>query len=110
MLCALRPGTVDADYALRLIKRAGVNTVPNAICGSLSGGMLQRLIMARELDGMPHIVLAFNPLQGLDIESQQNAIASLRRAARTGSAVLVASSALFPPEAADRVIRYQEEL
>lgn len=104
VLCALRPGAVDTAYAAALIKRAGVDTVPSALCSSLSGGMLQRLIMARELDLLPPVVLAFNPLQGLDRASQQRSIAALRQAAMAGSAVVVASSALFPAEEADRVV------
>lgn len=131
MLCITHKGPVDGEYADNLIKRAGVAASARDMVKSLSGGMLQRLIMARELDTavkcnhknafarhtavhikkrdaikeMPCAVLAFNPLQGLDSESAQNTINYLRQAARNKKAVLVASSALFPEEAADKVIK-----
>jgi simple sugar transport system ATP-binding protein len=60
----------------------------------LSGGNLQKVLVAREVSGKPTVLVAINPTKGLDIRSQittRNAIASLKQ---TGCAVLLISEDL----------------
>ncbi len=61
---------------------------------SLSGGNQQKLILARELDGAPELVVAENPTRGLDIRATRAVHARLRAAATSESAVVIHSSDL----------------
>lgn len=104
MLCAMYWGKIDERKAKSIIDISGVETTPSALCSSLSGGMLQRLILTRETIDMPPIILAFNPLYGLDTLSMKNTLSVLKNAARGGAIVAVFSTALFPENKADKVI------
>lgn len=104
VLCACHHGKVDDSYAQLLIEGGGVDIKPKDRASSLSGGMLERLIMVRELYTRPALIFAFNPLQGLDYASQKDTVDAMRSAARGGSAVLVVSNAPYPQEEADRVV------
>ena len=61
---------------------------------SLSGGNQQKLVLARELDEAPTLVVAENPTRGLDIRASQSVHARLRDAARSGAGVAFYSSDL----------------
>lgn len=60
----------------------------------LSGGNQQKLVLARELDGDPKLVVAENPTRGLDIRATGDVHDRLRAAARNGAGVVVYSSDL----------------
>jgi len=62
--------------------------------GGLSGGNQQKVILARELDRRPEVLVASEPTRGLDIESTRFVHAQLRAAAAAGAAVLVITSDL----------------
>ncbi len=68
-------------------------TGPNDRAGSLSGGNLQKLILARELSGSPALFVAEQPTQGLDIASTEEVWAALIRQ-REQSGVLLFSGDL----------------
>jgi general nucleoside transport system ATP-binding protein len=61
---------------------------------TLSGGNQQKLVLARELDGSPRLVVAENPTRGLDIRAAQAISERLRAVAESGAAVLLYSSDL----------------
>lgn len=61
---------------------------------SLSGGNQQKLVLGRELDDRPALVVAENPTRGLDIRATRDVHDRLREAAAAGSAVVVYSSDL----------------
>jgi ABC-type uncharacterized transport system ATPase subunit len=61
---------------------------------TLSGGNQQKLVLARELDGEPELVVAENPTRGLDIRATRSVHARLRAAATSQSAVVMHSSDL----------------
>lgn len=61
---------------------------------ALSGGNQQKLILARELDANPPLVVAENPTRGLDIRATRAVHDRLRAAADIGAAVVVYSSDL----------------
>lgn len=61
---------------------------------ALSGGNQQKLVLARELEGNPPLVVAENPTRGLDIRASRAVHDRLRAAATNGSAVVVYSSDL----------------
>ena len=55
---------------------------------ALSGGNQQRLVLARELDGHPTLFVAINPTRGLDVAATTEIHRRLRRASRSGMAVV----------------------
>lgn len=88
------PSTLRA-IGRRLITGAGVvtpsvDTPPDA----LSGGNLQKYIVARELSTQPLLVLAEDPTRGVDIGSATAIRGELRAAAERGAAVVLASTDL----------------
>ena len=60
------------EYTKKIIKKANINTTYNQKAKTLSGGMLQRLILERELDTNPKILILCESLQGLDKQSSLN--------------------------------------
>lgn len=107
LLCAMRKGTVDKDYADELISRAGVTVKSGETAAALSGGMLQRLILARELDTGPLYIIACEPLQGLDTQSSYRTSKLLASFASRGCIVLVLSSSDFPENLCGAVYRLE---
>jgi general nucleoside transport system ATP-binding protein len=79
----------------RAIRRLGVRPANHRIAaGSLSGGNQQRLVVGRELDTEPGVIVVAEPTRGLDPGSARDVIVALRAAARGGAAVLVIASDL----------------
>jgi ABC-type uncharacterized transport system ATPase subunit len=71
--------------------RASAATIP---ARTLSGGNQQRLVLARELDGQPALIVAENPTRGLDVRAMADVHARLRAARDAGAAVVLYSSDL----------------
>jgi simple sugar transport system ATP-binding protein len=61
---------------------------------SLSGGNQQKVVVARELDREPQLLVAVTPTRGLDIRAAQAVHDRLRLAARGGAAVLLITTDL----------------
>jgi ABC-type uncharacterized transport system ATPase subunit len=61
---------------------------------ALSGGTIQKLILARELDRHPSVCIIAEPTAGLDLQSQRSLAAILRELATSGSAVVILSSSI----------------
>jgi simple sugar transport system ATP-binding protein len=62
--------------------------------GALSGGNIQRMILAREMAGNPKLILAFYPTRGLDVQSAIAARDLLMASRNTGAGVLLISEDL----------------
>jgi simple sugar transport system ATP-binding protein len=60
----------------------------------LSGGNLQRVVLAREVDDDARVIVAEQPTQGLDLGGTELVWEALRRARRQGVGVLLVSSDL----------------
>jgi simple sugar transport system ATP-binding protein len=72
---------------------------------ALSGGNVQRAVIARELAHDPKLVIALYPTQGLDVPSAASVRALLRRACMRGAGVLLISEDLDElDEMADRLL------
>jgi ribose transport system ATP-binding protein len=65
---------------------------PKLKLGSLSGGNQQKVVMIKWLQGKPRLLLLHEPTQGVDVGARQALFAALHDAARTGTAILCASS------------------
>lgn len=66
----------------------------DAMAGALSGGNQQKLVLARELEAKPRIVIVENPTRGLDIAATAAVHARLLHARDAGAAVILYSSDL----------------
>jgi simple sugar transport system ATP-binding protein len=81
--------------AVELIERYSIRASgPRQLAGSLSGGNQQKVLLARELDRRPRVIVACEPTRGLDLEATRFVHAQLRAAAAEGAAILMITSDL----------------
>jgi simple sugar transport system ATP-binding protein len=81
--------------AEELILRYRVKTSsPDALVGTLSGGNVQRAVLARELSGEVEVLVAANPVFGLDFAAVADIHAQIMAARNRGTAVLLVSEDL----------------
>jgi len=80
-----------AERLARFDVRAGSPLVP---VRQLSGGNQQKLVLARELDGEPAVIVAHNPVRGLDVAAARFVFAQLLAQRRRGAGVLLIHSDL----------------
>jgi simple sugar transport system ATP-binding protein len=83
------------DHARDLARRFDVRCGSvSASVSTLSGGNQQKLILGRELDPAPELIIAVNPARGLDIAATADTLRRLRAARVGGAGVLLISSDL----------------
>ena len=77
------------EYSRELLKKADVNIklYEKALC--LSGGMLQRLILERELAENPQVLYLFDPTHGLDVEATERLYRRLEGLAKKGTKIII---------------------
>ena len=77
------------EFAQSLLKKAEVNIrlYEKAVC--LSGGMLQRLILEKELAEKPEVLYLFNPTHGLDAEATERLYTRLKTLSKKGTKVII---------------------
>jgi simple sugar transport system ATP-binding protein len=81
--------------ARRLIAEFDVKTPgPHTPIGMLSGGNIQKLLLARELALDPKVLVCNKPTTGLDLRTAQFVIRSLRQQADAGKVVVLIASEL----------------
>ena len=90
----LRLGAIR-DRAVELIHRHRIAaSSPNMQARQLSGGNLQKVVLAREFEGQPRLLVAAAPTRGLDVGAIEAVHVYLREAAGLGVAVLLISEDL----------------
>jgi ABC-type uncharacterized transport system ATPase subunit len=83
------------DYAAELIKRYDVRGGgPDLPARRLSGGNLQKVVLAREFEGDPRVLVVASPTRGLDVAAIETVHGYLRDAASNGVGVLLISEDL----------------
>ena len=83
------------ELALSLIRRYDVKAPgPETPARNLSGGNLQKLVLGREFEGEPRLLIAAQPTRGLDVGAIETVHSYLRDAAAKGVAVLLISEDL----------------
>ncbi len=99
-----------AARARRMIAGYGVRAPsPDAPIGVLSGGNVQRCVLARELDGDVALLIVANPCFGLDVKAVAEVRARIMAARNAGTAVLLVSEDLDEIlELADRIVVMRE--
>ncbi len=92
--------------ARELIGRYRIKTASaDAPVSSLSGGNVQRMVLARELSGDVEVLIAANPCFGLDIAAIAEIRSQIVRARNRGAAILLVSEDLDELfELADRIV------
>jgi simple sugar transport system ATP-binding protein len=105
-----RRGVIVADAWRRRFDRVAeryrvVAEGPATPAGTLSGGNQQRLVVGRELEADPQIVIASDPTRGVDIQGVSDIHRFIREMRASGGAVLLVSHELDEVLAlADRVL------
>ena len=83
------------EHAVELIERYRIAAPgPAAQARQLSGGNLQKVVLAREFSGKPQLLVAAAPTRGLDVGAIETVHAYLRDAAAEGMGVLLISEDL----------------
>lgn len=91
----LRTGPVH-DHAVDLVRRYGIRVAgPDVPVGTLSGGNLQKVVVARELEQDPVVLIAEQPTRGVDVGSIEFIHGRLLEARDRGMAILLVSSELW---------------
>jgi ABC-type uncharacterized transport system ATPase subunit len=95
-----------ARHARAQITRYGIKTASkDAPIASLSGGNVQRSVLARELSGAPALLIVANPCFGLDFQAVADIRSQIVEARNRGAAVLLISEDLDEIlELSDRVL------
>jgi len=82
-------------YAEEIIKKFNVDTTDiDKPVGKLSGGNIQKIVLARELSRGPTFILADKPTRGLDVGSQEYIHSILLKERENGKAILLISEDL----------------
>lgn len=82
------------DYASRLIEEFQIKARPADRARTLSGGNMQKVILARTLARQPKVVLASQPTRGLDVGATEYVRRKLLEQRERGAAVLLISEDL----------------
>jgi simple sugar transport system ATP-binding protein len=112
-----RSGTIDyqaaREYAERLVEEFDIR-VPNVdvAAGKLSGGNLQKLIIARELTRDPTLLVANQPTRGVDVGAIEYIQEMLLEQRKSGTGILLISEELDEVlQMSDRiVVMYEGEI
>jgi simple sugar transport system ATP-binding protein len=101
----LREGALERTVAARLAEFQVRCTGPADRMERLSGGNQQKVVLAREMDGDPRLILAAHPSRGLDIRTIRFVHRLLEEARDAGKTVLLLSSDLDEIlQLADRIL------
>lgn len=86
---------VIKEHARNLVKRFNVQAPSiNVQTKNLSGGNIQKLILGREIDGKPPVLVASHPTYGLDVGATEYLRKQLLQRRKEGGAVLLVSEDL----------------
>jgi putative ABC transport system ATP-binding protein len=91
-----------AERSDGILGALGLGDQAHQLIWELSGGQRQRVAVARALAGDPALILADEPVAGLDLGSRIAVVNRLLDAARAGAIVIIASS---DPELIDNCTR-----
>jgi simple sugar transport system ATP-binding protein len=90
----LRPSAMT-HHATRLVQDYLIRTPSvHTLCGALSGGNAQKVVIARELSRQPEVILAAQPTRGLDVGAIEYVHAQLMAQRDAGAAILLISTEL----------------
>ena len=100
----LRPKSIK-QFTQSLLERFSIRGAkPDSITRLLSGGQLQRLLLAREMALDPRVIVAVHPTRGLDVAATRQVQDWLQSARDTGASILLISEDL------DEVIQLSDRI
>ncbi len=86
---------IISEHSRDLIKRFNVLARSSkTVVGSLSGGNIQKVVVARELSSDPTVIIAAQPTRGIDIGSEELVHNLLKEARDEGKAIFLVSADL----------------
>jgi ABC-type Mn2+/Zn2+ transport system ATPase subunit len=88
---ARRPGTEDAAAVRNALERVDLLDHAHTQIGKLSGGQMQRVLLARVLAQDPHLLLLDEPVSGVDPTTQHAVFEVLEGLRDAGKTVVVAT-------------------
>lgn len=105
-----RRGARRREFAAEMIRRYDIRPADvTAQLGRLSGGNVQKVLLAREMDYAEELLLIENPTAGLDVGTSEFVLSALSEKAAGGACVVVHSDDLDELLAiADRVVVISE--
>ena len=80
------------SFANKLIKNFNIKGSINCQTGTLSGGNLQKSVLARVLDNDPKILILCSPTWGIDLESSNNIYRMIKDLKNRNRGILLISS------------------
>jgi general nucleoside transport system ATP-binding protein len=89
-----RHEAIDRGISGVLEKSRVHGAVTGAAVSSLSGGNQQKLVLGRELEQMPRLLVAHNPFRGLDVRAIHDVRDAIFAACKSGLGVVMISSDL----------------
>ena len=93
------------DHAEQLIERFAIRAGPDDAVGTLSGGNIQKVLLARVLSRDPKVVVVSQPTRGLDVGATGYVRAQLLERRAAGAGILLVSEDLDELlELADRLV------
>lgn len=93
-----------------ILLKAQVNIKPEEKAANLSGGMLQKIILYRELSTNPKLLVLCEPLQGLDYKSCNNLLSILKDQGDKGTKIIILTRSAFPEELCSNIISGTKEI
>ena len=88
------PARINAESE-KLVREYDIRTPGlGSRSGTLSGGNIQKLLLARELSFDPKVVVFHKPTYGLDVRTTENVRATIRRLVARGAAAVLISTDL----------------
>lgn len=98
------------DHSNRLIKRFSIKTPDGKLpVSSLSGGNMQKVVVARELSANPEVLIAAQPTRGIDVGATEYIRDQLVKYRTDGTAILLVSADLSEVMSlSDRIITLYE--
>ena len=108
----LGPSKSDREMILECLDRVHGEDLIDKRVGTLSGGELQRVLLALALEPMPNILILDEPLSGVDIEGQTGLMDMLDEIRRDFDLSILMTTHDFSmlPRYADRVVLIDHEV
>lgn len=100
------------DKVLSCLERVHAGALMNKRVGSLSGGELQRVLLALALEPLPHVLILDEPLSGVDIDGERQLLDMLDEIRQTYDLSILFSTHDFTTleQYADKVVLIENRL
>jgi len=93
----------DYQHATDALRETGIEQLKNRLLNTLSGGQLQRVLIARALIGSPEILILDEPTSNIDLRMEEDIFGLLRRLNQRSTIIVVSHDIGFISEYVTRV-------